>query len=80
MAKLGFSTRQVHGGIKIVDAHGSHKPVIPRTSNFDFPNASEGAARFEGRSKGYIYTRLGSPIFDQLTSRIADLEQALAKT
>jgi len=72
--KLGFSTRQIHGGKKPADANGSHKTPVYRTSNFDFPNAGIGADRFAGKDDGYIYTRLGNPNFDGLASRIADLE------
>jgi len=72
--KLGFSTRQIHGGKRAEDVYGSHKIPIYRTSNFDFPSAKAGAERFEGIDDGYIYSRLGNPIFDHLSSVIADLE------
>jgi methionine-gamma-lyase len=74
--KLGFSTRQIHGGKKIESAYGAHKTPVFRTSTFDLPSAKVGAERFAGKDKGYKYTRLGNPIFDLLTSRIADLENA----
>ncbi|MDH5783037.1 MAG: PLP-dependent transferase, partial [Candidatus Bathyarchaeota archaeon] len=72
--KFGFATRQIHGGKKIEDTHGSHVMPIYRTSSFDFPSAKVGAERFTGKDEGYIYTRLGNPNFDLLASRIADLE------
>lgn len=72
--KPGFRTRQIHGGKKLEESYGSHKPPIYRTSSFDFPSAKIGASRFEGKDFGYIYTRMGNPVFDILTSRIADLE------
>ena len=75
--KQGFSTRQIHGGTKTDNSHGAHKTPIYRTSNFDFPNARIGAERFAGNGKGYIYTRLGNPIFDILSSRVADLENGV---
>ena len=70
----GFSTRQIHAGLGRQDSYGAHKTPIYRTSNFDFPNAQTGADRFAGKDRGYIYTRLGNPIFDLLSSRVADLE------
>lgn len=76
--KRGFSTRQVHGGRKSDDAYGAHKLPVYRTSTFDFPSAKAGAERFAGHDSGYIYTRLGNPAFDVLSSRIADLESGAA--
>jgi len=76
--KFGFATRQIHGGRKIEDTHGSHVMPIYRTSSFDFPSAKVGAERFTGKDEGYIYTRLGNPNFDLLASRIADLEGGCA--
>jgi len=72
--KLGFTTRQIHGGEEVIDTHGAHIQPIYQTSNFDFLDVETGAKRFAGEDEGFIYTRLGNPNFEKLTSIIADLE------
>ena len=46
---------------------------IYQSSTFSFPSAEEGAARFSGRSPGYIYTRMGNPTVNALENNIARL-------
>ena len=39
-----------------------------------FQNAEQGAARFQGKEPGYIYSRLGNPTVRALEESIAALE------
>ncbi len=75
-----IESRCVHAGI----GSYSHRPVIPpifQTSTFAFENADQGAAIFEGREPGYVYTRVGNPTVAALEECVASLEggcQAIA--
>ena len=53
-----------------------HAHVIPiyQTSLFDFTDVASGAALFEGKEEGYIYSRLKNPNQDQVAFKIAVLE------
>lgn len=75
--KLGINSRMIHaGGIK--DKYGSAVTPIYQSSTFYFKNVQEGADRFAGVDKGYIYTRLGNPTITDLENAVADLENGIA--
>ena len=69
-----FETDVVHGGQHPEKLTGALTPPIYQTSTFAFENVEQGAARFGGREKGYMYTRLGNPNTDLLASKVAKLE------
>ncbi len=69
-----FETDVVHGGQHPEKLTGALTPPIYQTSTFAFDNVEQGAARFSGREKGYMYTRLGNPNTDLLASKVAKLE------
>ena len=71
--RQGLGTLVTHAWEKN-HAMDAHMMPIFQTSTFVFPDASAGAARFQGQDPGYIYTRLNNPNFDQLAARIALLE------
>ena len=71
---MGRTTRAIHAGNPKFGDIGEVSVPIFQSSTFAFPNAEEGAARFSGEKKGYIYTRLGNPTVNALEENIADLE------
>jgi len=78
LSKKGFATRQIHSGnIEVPGINPLATPIF-QTSTFVFEDAAQGAARFAGEEKGYIYTRIGNPNQDQVGAKIAALENAEA--
>jgi len=69
-----FETDVVHGGQHPDKLTGALTPPIYQTSTFAFENVEQGSARFSGKEKGYMYTRLGNPNTDLLASKVAKLE------
>ncbi len=67
------NTQCVHAG-HIHDQYGAVVTPIYQVSTFAFDNAEQGAKRFSGEEKGYIYTRMGNPTVDALESALAILE------
>jgi methionine-gamma-lyase len=70
----GFNTRLIHGG-HLEDAYGAATVPIYQTSTFAFHDADDGARRFSGENKGYIYTRIGNPTIAALEHAVALLEK-----
>ena len=71
-------TRAIHTG---ESKHGLNAPVttpIVRTSNFTFANTAEMQRWAEGKSKAYLYTRLGNPTLAVAEAKLADLENGEA--
>ncbi len=69
-----FATKAVHGGQHPDPQTGSVVTPIYASSTFVFKTAEQGAARFEGKEKGFIYTRLGNPTVKALEDSLAILE------
>ena len=69
-----FGTKCVHTGTHPDPDTGALATPIYQTSTFAFRNADEGARRFKGEEKGYIYTRLANPNFAAVEQKIALLE------
>ncbi len=66
-------TKCVHAGM----GEYEFRPVVPpiyQTSTFGFASAEEGAMLFEGKKKGYIYTRMFNPTIEAMENAIAELE------
>lgn len=74
----GWGTKSVHGGKHKDTQYGALAMPIYQTSTFIFENCAQGAARFEGTEKGYIYTRLGNPTSTALEEKVALLDGAEA--
>ncbi len=72
--ELRFDSKVIHAGEGPDPIYGSVAPPIYQTSTFAFENADQGAARFKGEEKGYIYTRLGNPTIARLEEKVAVLE------
>ena len=75
MMKRKFATEAVHGGQDHDPLTGAVSVPIYQTSSFVFESAEQGAARFAGKEKGYIYTRLGNPTVKALEKSLAGLEE-----
>ena len=70
---LGLNSQLVHAG-DFEDAFGSAVTPIYQTSTFAFRNAQQGADRFAGREKGFIYSRIGNPTIEALENKLAVME------
>jgi methionine-gamma-lyase len=70
---LGLNSQLVHAG-DFEDAFGSAVTPIYQTSTFAFRNAQQGADRFAGKEKGFIYSRIGNPTIEALENKLAVLE------
>jgi methionine-gamma-lyase len=74
----GDATIAIHAG---ESKHGRNGPVatpIERTSNFVFADTAEMKRWAEGKSKAYIYTRMGNPTLAVAEAKLAALEGAEA--
>ena len=74
----GPNTRAVHGGYHPDAEFGAVAPPIYQTSTFAFDSVAQGAARFKGTDKGYIYTRMGNPTVAALEEAVSQLEEGHA--
>ena len=70
---MSKKTDLIHAG-HIKDQFGSVTNPVYRTSTFIFKNVEQGARRFSGKEKGYIYTRLGNPTLTALQDKLAKIE------
>jgi methionine-gamma-lyase len=68
-------TKCIHAGQASDGLFGAVAPPIYQTSTFAFESCDQGAARFAGKDKGYIYTRLGNPTTKLLEDNLAALEE-----
>jgi len=67
-------TVAIHAGLDRAETHGAVSVPIYQSSTFFFTSAEQGAARFAGKEKGYIYTRLGNPTTAALEKAVCELE------
>ncbi len=72
--KHKFATLAVHAGQEPCLLTGALVPPLYQTASFAFESANQGAARFAGEEKGYIYSRLGNPTINALEEKVAILE------
>ena len=73
--EMHLETKAIHGGLTEENIHyGEVSVPIYQTSTFSFKNANDGADKFSGKKKGYIYTRMGNPTINALEECIAALE------
>lgn len=75
---LHKATKAIHAGGLNPTVFGEVSVPIFQSSTFAFPSAGEGAARFSGEKKGYIYTRMGNPTINALEESVAALENGFA--
>lgn len=67
-------TQVIHAGPEPDPVYGGVSVPIYQSSTFSFDSAEQGAARFAGREKGFIYTRIGNPTIRALEQCLAELE------
>ena len=67
-------TAVIHAGQHPDPLHGGVSVPIYQSSTFAFKNAEQGAALFQGKEKGYIYTRIGNPTTKALEECVSILE------
>ncbi len=70
---MNFATQAIHAGLEKTN-FGEVSVPIYQTSTFSFLTAKDGADKFSGKKKGYIYTRMGNPTIEALEKCIATLE------
>jgi len=69
-----MATTVIHAGQKPDPVYGGVSVPIYQSSTFAFESAEQGADRFAGRDKGFIYTRIGNPTIRALEESLATLE------
>jgi len=67
-------TTVIHAGQEPDPVYGGVSVPIYQSSTFAFESAEQGAARFAGREKGFIYTRIANPTVRALEESLATLE------
>jgi methionine-gamma-lyase len=68
-------TTVIHAGQHPDPLFGGVSVPIYQSSTFAFKSAEHGAALFQGREQGYIYTRIGNPTTKALEDCVAILEK-----
>lgn len=77
MSKRGFDTTNLHSDRADHPEHGSlHKPIHTSIA-YEYADARELAAVFQGRKNGYNYGRQQNPTVNALQNRITHMEQGL---
>jgi methionine-gamma-lyase len=71
---LSPETLAIHAGQEPDPVYGGVSVPIYQSSTFAFASAEQGAARFAGTEKGFIYTRLGNPTVRALEESLSTLE------
>jgi methionine-gamma-lyase len=67
-------TAAIHAGQHLDPLHGAVSVPIYQSSTFAVRSAEQGEALFQGREKGYFYTRIGNPTTKALEDCVAILE------
>ena len=75
---MGIDTKIIHAGQEVDPVTGCVTVPIYQTSTFAFKSAHDGADKFSGKTKGYIYTRLGNPTIKALEDCVTILENGYA--
>ncbi len=71
-------TLAIHGGFGGDEMSGATTVPVYQTVSYAHKTAQELADAFEGRSPGYIYTRIANPTTTALEARLAELEDGIA--
>jgi methionine-gamma-lyase len=69
----GFSSVAIHAG-HTKDPMYAHLTPIYASSTYTFDTAEQGMNRFDGKEKGYIYSRWGNPTITEAEDKISALE------
>jgi methionine-gamma-lyase len=71
-------TAVIHAGQHADPLFGGVSVPIYQSSTFAFKSAEHGAALFQGREEGYIYTRIGNPTTKALEDCVTALENGFS--
>jgi methionine-gamma-lyase len=71
--KRHMDTQCVHAGFKPDETRSIVTPIY-QVSTFAFKDVDQGAALFEGKGEGYIYTRMANPTVQAVERAVATLE------
>lgn len=78
MSKKGFDTQNLHSDRSDHPEHGSLIKPIHTSIAFEYDDARDLAAVFQGKKSGYNYGRQQNPTVTALQTRINHMEQGLA--
>ena len=70
-------TLAIHGGFKGDDSSGATAVPIYQTVSYAYKTAQELADVFDGKTPGYIYTRIANPTTTALEARLTQLEDGI---
>jgi O-acetylhomoserine (thiol)-lyase len=70
-------TLAIHGGFAGDQMNGATAVPIYQTVSYAYKTAQELADAFEGKSPGYVYTRIANPTTTALEIRLAELEDGI---
>ena len=70
-------TLAVHGGFAGDSATGATAAPVYQTVSYAYGTAQELADAFDGKSPGYIYTRIANPTASALEARLTELEAGI---
>jgi len=73
----GFSTEQVHAGIRPDGGHGARITPVYLSNGFLFDDFDQARERFAGETEGYYYTRYGNPTIAAVERKLASLEHGV---
>lgn len=73
----GFTTKAVHGGARIEDAHKSLRPPLYDSAAFEFESSKDIQLAFEGKKNAHSYSRISNPTVGEFERRIQELSGAL---
>ena len=72
----GFSTRAIHSGSSVPDAHRSLRMPVYDSVAFEFETAAEMLQAFEGKKLAHAYTRVSNPSVEDLEQRLRSISGA----
>lgn len=75
---MRFNTSLLHEGVRKNEKHGATLTPIYQNSAFYHDSANELARIFDGKARGFTYTRLGNPTVEAFEERITKLEGGIA--
>jgi O-acetylhomoserine (thiol)-lyase len=75
--RMKADTLAVHGGFAVGSSSGATAVPVYQTVSYAYKTAQELADVFDGKSPGYIYTRIANPTTTALEARLTELEDGI---
>src|SRR5437899_11506413 len=72
-----FETSAIHAGYSPDPTTRAVATPLYQTAAFAFDSTQHSADLFDGKTTGFIYTRIGNPNLQMLEQRVATLEQGV---